>query len=352
MFFAVRNLIAGVVGALSASVALAGAVQISGTGATFPARVYERWTQNFTQQNQLVQVNYTPTGSGEGIKQALARTVQFGGTDTPLSAQALTEKGLVQIPMLVGGLVPVVNLPGVAANKLVLSGDVLADIMSGRITHWDHDRIGDLNPGVNLPHKAIVRVVREDASGTSEALTRYLAMSSPAFQGAVAVSQKPSWPGKVVQAKGMEGLARELKANVGAISYLSYDRVVRDQLASVRLRNAAGREVVASEDGFREAILGSNVYLQGDDTASLLNVSRKDAWPLTMTSYVLLDAKPKDKAVSNWTAHYVYWCFMHGDELTRGTGFAPLPAKVQAKLVARLLQIHGPDGDVPKFIQP
>lgn len=352
MFFAVRNLVCGVLGTLSASLAFAGAVQISGTGATFPARVYERWTQTFSQRNQTVKVNYTPSGSGEGVKQASARTVQFGGTDTPLSAKVLAEKGLVQIPMLVGGLVPVVNLPGVGANKLVLTGEVWADIMANRLAYWDDERIADLNPDVKLPHKAIIRVVRDDASGTSEALARYLAASSAAFQGVVAVSNKPNWPGKVVPATGMDGLARELRANVGAITYLSYDRVVRDQLASVKLRNPAGKDVSASEEGFKEAILGSNVYLQGDDTASLLNVARKDAWPLTMTSYVLLDAKPKDKVVADWTSHYVYWCFMHGDELTRGTGFAPLPGKVQAKLVARLLQIHGPDGDVPKFIQP
>lgn len=352
MFFAVRNWVVGLLGAVSASVAWAGAVQISGTGATFPARVYDRWTQSFMQKNPATRVSYAPTGSGEGIRQATARAVQFGGTDTPLSAKVLADKGLVQIPMLVGGLVPVVNLPGVASNRLVLTGEVLADIMAERITFWDHERIAALNPGLNLPHRAIVRVVREDASGTSEAFTRYLAASSPVFQAAVAVSQKPSWSGKVVAAPGMDGLAHALRANVGAITYLSYDRVQRDDLTAVRLRNPSGKDVAASEEGFREAILGSNVYLQGDDTASLLNVARKDAWPLTMTSYVLLDAKPRDMAVANWTAHYVYWCFMHGDELTRGTGFAPLPSKVQAKLVARLMQIHGPDGDVPKFIQP
>lgn len=352
MFFAVRNLMVGVLGAVSVSTALAGAVQISGTGATFPARVYERWTHTFTQKNPSVQVSYTPTGSGAGIKQATLRAVQFGGTDSALNAKELADKGLVQIPMLVGGLVPVVNLPGVAPNRMVLNGETLAEIMLGRISHWDDERLAALNPGLNLPHKPIVRVVRADASGTSEAFSRYLAMSSPTFQSAVAVSQKPNWPGKVLMADGMDGLARVLKSTPGALSYLSYDRVVRDDLSGVKLRNPKGQEIAATEEGFREAILGSNVYLQGDDTASLLNVSRRDAWPITVTSYVLLDAKPKDVTVANWTAHYVYWCFMHGDELTRGTGFAPLPAKVQAKLVARLLQIHGPDGDVPKFIQP
>lgn len=352
MFFAVRNLLCVALGALSTTVALANTVQINGAGATFPARVYERWTQNFNQINASVKVSYAPTGSGDGVKQATARSVQFGGTDTPLNQGALAEKGLVQIPMLVGGLVPVVNLPGVGANKLVLNGEVLADIMLGKITTWDDAKIAALNRGVALPSKSIVRIVREDASGSTEGFVRYLVDASPAFKAVIPVSNKPSWPGKVVAAKGNDGVVAALKNTSGGITYVSYDRVLKDQLAATRLVNPAGKSVSASEEGFKEAILGSNVYLQGDDTASLLNSSRKDAWPMTLTSYVLLDIRPKDKQQANWAAHYVYWCFMHGDELTRGTGFAPLPGKVQAKLVARLLQIHGPDGDVPKFIQP
>ena len=352
MLNSVRNLVWGVGTWSMATLAVAATVQISGTGATFPAKVYDRWTQNFTQANPRVQVSYTPTGSGEGVKQVSTRNVQFGGTDSPLSAAVLAEKSLVQVPTVVGGLVPVVNVPGVSANKLLLTAEVLADLMADRISHWDDERIASLNPGLNLPHKAVVRVVREDGSGTSEVFARYLAAASSHFKNTVTVSHKPNWPGKVVTGKGMDALVAALRATPGAISYVSYDRVMRDQLASVRLRNPAGRDVAASEEGFKEAILGSDVYRQGDDTASLLNSARKDAWPLTMTSYVLLDARPKDQMVANWTAHYVYWCFMNGDELTRGTGFAPLPPKVQAKLVARLLQIHGPDGDVPKFILP
>ncbi|MFN4265230.1 MAG: phosphate ABC transporter substrate-binding protein PstS [Aquabacterium sp.] len=352
MLFVVRKILAGVVLTWVASGALANAVQISGAGATFPARVYARWTEQFASQNPRVQVQYKPTGSGDGVKQIGARSVHFGGTDTPLSPQELAQKGLIQIPMLVGGLVPVVNLPGVGSNKLVLDGATLAEIMLGRINNWNDPALAKLNPGLNLPAKPIVRVVREDSSGSTEGFTRYLALSSSRFKQTVGESKKPTWPGKVIEAKGNDGVVDAVREQVGGITYVSYDRVAKDQLTAVKLVNPTGRAVAASEEGFKEAILGSDVYRQGDDSASLLNVARKEAWPITLTSYVLLDTRPKDKVAANWSAHYVYWCFMHGDDLTRGTGFAPLPSRVQAKLVARLTQIHGPDGEVPKFIQP
>lgn len=352
MLLNVRTVLAGLAMSLSASATMANAVQIAGAGATFPARVYAKWTEQFASQNPRVQVSYKPTGSGDGVKQIGARSVHFGGTDTPLTQQELAQKGLIQIPMLVGGLVPVVNVPGIGANRLVLDGVTLAEIMLGRIDNWADPAIAKLNPGLSLPAKPIVRVVREDASGSTEGLTRYLAMSSGVFKRTVGESKKPSWPGKVIEAKGNDGVVTAMRDQAGAITYVSYDRVVKDQLTAVKLVNPMGRAVAASEEGFKEAILGSDVYRLGDDTASLLNVARKDAWPITMTSYVLLDTRPKNKVAADWSAHYVYWCFMHGDDLTRGTGFAPLPSRVQAKLVARLTQIHGPDGEVPKFIQP
>jgi phosphate transport system substrate-binding protein len=338
--------------ALAAQVQAASELPIRGTGATFPAKVYARWVARFNEMHPQVKVSYAPTGSGEGIKQISSRAVQFGATDSPLSPQALRDKGLVQVPMLVGGLVPIVNLPGVGANKLTLSGEVLANIMLGKLTHWDEEPITRLNRGLSLPHLAIRRVVRADASGTSEVFSRYLALASADFAARVPVMQQPAWPGQVMAGKGMDGLLAVLKSTPGGISYVAYDRVVADQLVGVKLLSASGREVAASEAGFQAAILDSNVYLKGDDTASLLNRPRADAWPLTMASYLLLDARPQDMTQASWTASFVYWCFMHGDDLLRGTGFAPLPDRVQAKLSGRLTQIHGPNGDVPKFIQP
>ena len=160
-------------------------VAIQGAGATFPSRVYDRWTARFMEERKAPSIQYKGTGSGDGIRQAKARTVHFGGTDNPLSAAQLAEHKLVQIPLLVGGFVPVVNLPGVQPNELVLSGEVLADMARGAITVWNDPRIGALNPGLKLPSLPVSRVVREDKSGSTEVWVRYLADSSPAFAKAV-----------------------------------------------------------------------------------------------------------------------------------------------------------------------
>lgn len=327
-------------------------VLIKGAGASFPSRVYERWAQRFAEQHQGVALRYIPTGSGDGVRQIKARMVQIGGTDNPLTSQQLNDSKLVQIPMLVGGLVPVVNVPGIAANQLVLNGEVLAALMQGDIARWDDSRIASLNPGLRLPAMAVTRIVRDDASGSTEVWTRFLGQASPRFAAAVPAGQKPAWPGSPLRAKGNDGVAALLKDTPGGLSYVSYDRVLKDKLVGVRLATPSGGTVVASEEAFRAAILASDMYKKGDDTAGLLNAPRSDAWPLTATSYVLLDASPQDMATADWVARFVYWCFMHGDELTRGTGFAPLPERVQARLSGRLLQIHGPGGQVPKFIAP
>lgn len=333
-------------------------VDVRGAGATFPALVYGRWAQKFAQSQSDVKVSYAPTGSGDGVKQATARTVHFGGTDVPLSPQRLQEARLVQIPMLVGGLVPVLNVPGVEANQLVMDGPLLADIFLGLVTRWDDARIAALNPGVRLPALPLVRVVRQESSGSTETLLRYLGEASERFKAAVPPSGLPAWPAGVAgaqvprAAKGNDGVVGLLRATPGGIAVVSFDRVLRDRLAAVRLKNAAGKVVAASEAGFRAAILSSELHQRGDDTASLLNRPRADAWPLTATSFVLLDATPKEMASSEWAARFVYWCFMHGDELTRNTGFAPLPDRVQARLAGRLLQIHGPAGQTPQFMAP
>lgn len=327
-------------------------VVIKGAGATFPSLVYARWAQRYAELNPGVKLSYSPTGSGDGVKQAKARTVHLGGTDAPLSAEALAQSHLVQIPMLVGGLVPVVNVPGVASNQLVLSGEVLADLMQAGITRWNDPRIAALNPGVPLPAIEVARIVRQEASGSTEVWSRYLAMSSSRFAAAVPVGQLPAWPGNPLRAKGNDGVAALLKSTPGGLTYVSYDRVLKDKLVAVRLKGASGAPVVASEEAFRAAILASDLYRKGDDTATLLASARADAWPLTATSFLLLDATPRDAVAAQWAGRFVYWCFMHGDELTRGTGFAPLPDRVQARLSGRLMQVHGPDGRVLNFSAP
>jgi phosphate transport system substrate-binding protein len=325
---------------------------VQGAGASFPALVYERWSQRFNSLNPGVQLRYSATGSGDGVRQIQARSVTFGGTDSPLSAAQLAEHELVQIPMVVGGLVPVVNLPGLGGNALVLDGGTLAALMQGEIRQWNDPRVAALNPGLNLPALAVQRIVREDASGSSEVFTRYLGQASASFAQAVPAAQKPAWPGQPWRAKGSDGVVALLKATAGGLSYVSYDRVVKDRLGAVRLRGAEGAVVSASEDSFRAAILASDVYRKGDDQAPLLSLPRKEAWPITATSFMLLDAAPRSVAQAEVVSRFVYWAFMHGDELTRGTGFAPLPERVQARLAGRLTQIRGPGGEMLRFSAP
>jgi phosphate transport system substrate-binding protein len=330
----------------------ANGLSIEGTGASFPSHVYERWAQQFNSLNPGLNVRYTATGSGEGVRQIQARAVQFGATDSPLSAAQLAEFKLVQIPMVVGGLVPVVNLPGLGARGLVLDGPLLAALMQGEIRQWNDPRVAALNAGLTLPAMAVQRIVREDASGSSEVFTRYLGLVSPSFAQAVPAAQKPAWPGQPWRAKGSDGLVAMLQKTPGGITCVSHDRVAKDRLSAVRLRLPDGNVVSASEDAFRAALLVSDVYRKGDDQASLLAMPRKDAWPITATSFVLLDARPQQAAQAEAVSRFVYWAFMHGDELTRGTGFAPLPSRVQARLAGRLMQVHGPDGQVPRFSAP
>lgn len=326
---------------------VAHAQPVQGQGATFPSKVYETWARAFEKAGGNA-VAYKPTGSGDGIKQITARQVDFGGTDAPLPPAELAKQHLVQIPMLVGGVVPVVNLPGLAA-PLQLSGELLAEIFMGKVKSWNDPRVAVLNPGVGLPALPVKRVVRAEKSGTSDGFSRYLASASPSFKAEVGASQAPPWPGETLKAEGNDGMVQTLRATPGAIAYVSYDRVLRDKLSAVKLRNAAGRFVLPSELGFRAAVLESDMHRQGDDLATLLDRPGNESWPITLTSFVLVDAEPPTAAKSIGTLKFLYWCFMHGDDLTRGTGFAPLPVSVQSRLAARFTQIRPKDGQLPAY---
>ncbi len=321
---------------------------VKGAGATFPSKVYERWIQRFQAKYPEVRLAYAATGSGDGVRQIKAATIDFGGTDSPLDEQALQTHQLVQIPMLVGGLVPVVNLR--MANNgqaLILSGSVLADLMQGRIMFWNDARITQLNPRISLPKLAVTRVVRSDSSGSSEVFTRYLGMVSASFKGQVPASQMPAWPSigsPLIRAKGNDGVVEASQSTVGSIAYVSYDRAIQDNLMAVHLLTPSGKVVKASEASFRAAMLASDVYRKSDDNASLLNMPNDLAWPITATSFMLLSTQPKDTNRAQWSNRFVLWCFLHGDDLTKSTGFTALPTQVQAKVIGRLQGIRRADG--------
>jgi len=334
---------------LSAALTTTVRAEITGAGATFPSLVYARWAEAYQKTPGGAVVSYKPTGSGDGVKQISARSVGFGGSDSPLPAEELAKRHLVQIPMLVGGVVPVVNLPGVPEGKLRLTGEVLADIESGRIRSWNDIRLVVLNSGLTLPALPIHRIVRSEKSGTTEGLTRYLSTVSRVFSAEIGISQLPKWPGEVERAEGNDGMVKAVKATPGAIGYASYDRVQQARLNAVRLRNADGEWVAASEAGFRAAIAASDLARQGDDLAPLIDRPGAESWPITMTSFVLIDARPANGESAAPVMRFLYWSFMHGDDLTKGTGFAPLPVKLQSKLAARFSVVRTADGKVPNY---
>lgn len=322
--------------------------QIEGAGASFPSVIYKKWSKIYSEQSDH-EVNYKSTSSSDGVKQITARAIDFGGTDLPLSPQDLSQQKLIQLPMVVGGIVPVLNISGIKNNQMVLTGELLADIMSGEITNWNDRRIAELNPQLNLPNRAIIRIVRAEKSGTTQGYTQYLAEVSDSFKKSTGASAEPNWIGNVIKATGNDGIAEMLKTREGSISYLSYDRVLKENMTAIRLKNAAKQTVTASENSFRAAINGSDMAKKGNDQASLINQKALDAWPITMTSFILVDQFPDNSVRASKTVNFLYWCFMQGDKLTHDSGFAPLPVRMQAQLVARFASIKAKDGIALKY---
>jgi phosphate transport system substrate-binding protein len=318
---------------------------IEAAGATFPALIYQRWAQRYEAERQVA-FRYQPTGSGDGIRQISAGQVLIGGTDSPLSAAVLQERGLLQLPTLAGAVVPVFNLGVGAPRSLRLSAELLGDLFAGHTQHWDDPRIGALNPGVKFGHWPVQRVVRADQSGTTEAFTTYLSMVHPGFAKAVGAHKLPQWPGKTVSAEGNGGVVKLLKSTTGALAYTGYDRAQQEGLSMIELQNADGLWVQASELSILQALQASDVHRKGLDTAPTLNQSGGGSWPITVVTFLLIDAQPKagQREASRQALQFLYWAFQRGDALLRGTGFVPLPTALQARLAKRLLAVTSSDG--------
>jgi phosphate transport system substrate-binding protein len=330
------------------STASQAAAEIHGAGATFPSAVYKSWAESYGKSHDA-KVTYQPTGSGDGVKRIGAREVDFGASDSAVSAADLDRLGLVQIPTAVGGIVPVVNLRGVANERLRLTGDLLADIMRGAVTRWNDRRIAALNPDVDLPAAAIVRIVRAEKSGTSDAYTRYLSLMSADWKSQVGFGQLVKWPGEVTAVDGNDGVAKGVAATPNSIGYVSFDRVALHKLAGVRLRNRAGAWIVPSPEAFKSAVQESDLNRKGDETATLLDQPGVQSWPLTITTYLLLDARPKTASGARDAVQFVFWSLQNGDGEVRNSGLTPLPAQIQARLVQRFARIRPQDGQPLNF---
>ena len=324
--------------------ATADAISISGTGATFPAEVYAEWAKQYTKDTNVA-LSYVPSGSSAGVKQIVARAVDFGATDVPLSAAELEKNQLFQFPTLVGGVVPVVNIPGVASGALRLSSDVLAAIFAGDITRWNDKSITALNPGLALSDARITRVVRADGSGTTEVFVRFLKHAAPSAATAIESNGNVAkWPGSTVPVEGSGKLANTVKTTPGAIGYISSDYVLRERLVAVSLRNKREEWVMPSTESFAAASRAGALFKTSLEAAPLLDIDGPGVWPIVTATYVLVPRSPASVERAGRTLNFFYRSFLLGDKAVAGTGFAPLPLLTQARIVSLLTNFRSQDG--------
>ena len=311
---------------LAMSALAANAQDIVGAGATFPYPAYAKWAEAYKAQTGK-QMNYQSIGSGGGIKQIQARTVDFGASDMPLKSEDLKQHGLMQFPAIVGGVVPVVNLEGIAPGGLRLTGQLLADIYLGKIKQWNDAAIAQANAGVALPAAPITVVRRSDGSGTTFLFTDYLAKVSPEWQSKVGSGTAVSWP-EGVGGKGNEGVAAYVQRIKGSIGYVEYAYAKRNNMAHALLRNRDGNFVAPDDETFAAAAAGAQWDKAPDFHEVLTNEPGAKAWPITGASFILVHVEPKDPARTTEVLRFFSWAFKNGQKLASDLDYVPMPDKV------------------------
>lgn len=318
------------------------ASDITGAGATFPFPVYTKWAEAYRAQTG-VGLNYQSIGSGGGIKQIEARTVDFGATDAPLSAEELEKGGLVQFPSVMGGVVAVVNVDGLESGKLRLTGEVLADIFMGRIEKWNDPRIAELNDGPPLPDATIVPVYRSDSSGTTSIFTTYLSEVSEEWKSAYGANKTISWP--VGQGgKGNEGVAATVNQVPNAIGYVEYAYAKQAGLPVALIRNAAGNYPQPDLSSFQAAGASADWRAAAGFGISLTNQPGQDAWPITAATFILVPSNPEDPARTAEVLKFFDWAYENGDALATELDYVPLPDSVVREIRAEWKRVVDPAG--------
>lgn len=307
------------------------AADITGAGATFPFPIYAKWAEAYKQKSGT-SMNYQSIGSGAGIKQIQAKTVDFGATDAPLKGDELAKAGLVQFPAVIGGVVPVVNLEGIKPGELKLTGPVLADIYFGKIKKWNEKAIADLNPGVKLPDENITVVRRSDGSGTTFLWTDYLSKVSPEWKDKVGASTAVSWP-EGVGGKGNEGVASYVQRIKGAIGYVEYAYAKRNKMSHAAVRNKDGQFVQPDDSAFQAAAAYADWKSQPGFYQILTDQPGKTSWPITGASFILVPAKSDKPASTQEVMKFFDWAFKNGQKMAEELDYVPLPDTV-VKLVA------------------
>ncbi len=304
--------------------------RINGAGASFPYPVYAQWAHRY-HKLKGVRVNYQSIGSGGGIAQIKARTVDFGASDAPLGAKDLDAAGLLQFPMVIGGVVPVINVPGVGAGQVKLSATALANIFRGKIKKWNDAVITGLNPGLNLPAKPIHVVHRADGSGTTWIFTNYLSKVSATWKKEVGTGKAVAWP-TGVGGKGNEGVAAYVKRLSGAIGYVEYAYALGNKIPHVLLQNRAGKFVAPTIETFGAAAVHADWAHAPGFYMVLTNQPGDRTWPITGATFILLHKKQADATKARAMLDFFDWCYRYGADTAKGLHYVPLPKPV-VKLV-------------------
>jgi phosphate transport system substrate-binding protein len=317
------------------------ATDITGAGSSFVFPIVAKWAATYkgVSGNGL---NYQSIGSGGGIAQIKAKTVTFGATDKPLSSQELAAAGLTQFPVVIGGIVPVVNVPGVKPGELTLDGPTLALIFQGKITRWDDAAIKKLNPGIALPAKGISVVHRSDGSGTTFQFSTYLSRISPDWKSTVGADTAIDWP-TGIGAKGNEGVAGNVGQIAGAIGYVEYAYAKQNHLAYAKMINKAGKTVEPTIESFRAAAANADWVgaAKNDFYVLFLDSSGAQSWPITATTFVLVYKNPPDQKATAEALKFFQWGFEKGGQLAIGLDYVPLPDNAVKAIEAGWKGIQG-----------
>lgn len=341
--FPLRFAVAGAALSLASFAVLA--QDVTGAGATFPAPIYAKWADAYNKATGA-KMNYQSVGSGAGIRQIKAKTVDFGATDMPLKDDELAKDGMVQFPTVIGGVVPVVNVKGVAPGQLKLTGQVLGDIYLGKITKWNDQQITSLNPGVPLPDAAIAVVRRADGSGTSFIFTNYLSKVNAEWKSKVGEGTAVNWP-TGAGGKGNEGVAAFVQRLPNSIGYVEYAYVKQNKMTYAQMRNQAGSFVAPDDSTFKAAAAGadwSKTFYQ-----ILTDQPGKDSWPLTGATFILMYKNQEKPAQAAAALKFFDWAYANGDAMAAELDYVPLPDSVKAMVRKQWGEIKDASGKVVAF---
>jgi phosphate transport system substrate-binding protein len=321
------------------------AQEITGAGASFPAPLYAKWASDYNKQTG-VKVNYQSVGSGGGIKQIDSKTVDFGASDMPLTDEVLKTKGQMQFPTVIGGVVPILNVAGIAPGQLKLTGPLLADIFLGKVARWNDPAIKAINPGVNLPDTAIAQVRRADGSGTTFIFTNYLSKVSPDWKAKVGEGTAVNWP-VGAGGKGNEGVAAFVARLPNSLGYVEYSYVKQNKLNYALVQNAAGNFVKPEDDTFKAAAAGADWAKSFYQI--LTNQPGKDSWPLSGATFILMHAVQDKPANGSETLKFFNWAYANGEKSAADLDYVPMPAAAVAAIQKAWGEIKDTSGKVISY---